>query len=115
MPAKTKRIIKNEVAENVEMIHKAQNEISQEELLETMMEQSKILQKRREVSEQTIETKTVENKTITNTVDRQITERTEDITEMIRQGVRQQMGTISDQVFRKLEKKMESEKRRRGL
>ncbi|MBE5846485.1 MAG: hypothetical protein E7300_02275 [Lachnospiraceae bacterium] len=115
MPAKAKRIIRNEVAENVEMIHKAQNEISQEELLETMMEQSKILQKRREVNEQTIETKTVENKTITNTVDRQITERTEDITEMIRQGVRQQMGTISDQVFRKLEKKMESEKRRRGL
>ncbi|MCR4705562.1 MAG: hypothetical protein K5641_05800 [Lachnospiraceae bacterium] len=115
LPARGGSITKNEASENVEMIHKTQNEISQEELLETMMEQSRMLQKRQEVKEQNVETRTIENKTITNTVDRQFTERTEDITEMIREGVRRQMGTISDQVFRKLEKKMESEKRRRGL
>ena len=39
---------------------------------------------------------------------------TEDITEMIQKGVRQQMGELSEQIYSRLEKRLQNEKKRRG-
>ena len=39
---------------------------------------------------------------------------TGDLTELIQKGVQKQIGIISDQIYTKLEKRLQNEKKRRG-
>ena len=43
-----------------------------------------------------------------------VTQTTEDITELVNRTLSRQMKTISDQVYRQMEKRLQSERNRRG-
>ena len=56
------------------------------------------------------------NTTVIQSGERNFTEQElYNIQDMVRQGVRSQMGTISEQVMQKLEKRLRNEKSRRGI
>lgn len=55
---------------------------------------------------------TVVNQTTTHTMSR---EETEDIARLVEQGVRRQIGTIAGEVYQRLEKRLKTEKARRGI
>lgn len=101
-------------AERISMVYKTQNQILEEEMLEELLEQTRRLQSETRIREtveehnQVVHTKTVQHTT------QQILQETQDLTEMIQKGVQKQIGTISDQVYNRLEKRLQNEKRRRG-
>ena len=40
---------------------------------------------------------------------------TGDLTELVEKGIRQQMGVLSEQIYSRLEKRLQNEKKRRGF
>ena len=51
---------------------------------------------------------------VTQAQHRLVAETTEDVTEVINRTLARQMRTISDQVYRQIERKLQSERSRRG-
>ena len=66
------------------------------------------------MEEVTQNSKTVERH-ITNQTTHEITRETENLTEMISRGVQGRIGDITDQVYNRLEKRLQNERRRRGI
>lgn len=62
-----------------------------------------------------IQNEDVYQKTVTNKVNYIQLQESEELTNMIANNVKEQLGNLSEQVYRKLEKRMDSEKRRRGM
>lgn len=99
----------------VSMIHKQEKQSVEEEVLQEILEQN-----RRNVTEKKEQEILQSQKSTITTVHRQeetrITEKNmQDITRLIDQGVKRQIGSISDQVYHRLEKKLSNEKKRRGF
>ena len=97
------------------MIHKKEKQFVEEEVLQELLEKN-----RRNLQEKKEEEVILNQKhTVTKVHHQEQTEITEkhlqDITRMIDQGVKRQIGTISDQVYHRLERKLSNEKKRRGF
>lgn len=104
------------VREQVELFHK-QNETSiNEELLQELENRSRktVQSEIHTVNEQVQETNHV-TELVTNKVNELKLEQDQNIERLVSQNVRQQLNTLSNQVFSKLEKRMDSERRRRGI
>ena len=94
--------------------HQTENEIT-EEIMEQLMNQNRVLENQTRVREEvTQNSKTVERH-ITNQTTHEITRETENLTEMISRGVQGRIGDITDQVYNRLEKRLQNERRRRGI
>ncbi len=99
---------------DVSIVHKSTNNEINEEMLSELLEQNRLLKNNvtvnREIFEQqtTVETKTVQQNTTTVVQDQQ------NINELIQRGVQRQIGSISDQIYSKLERRLQNEKKRRG-
>ena len=52
--------------------------------------------------------------TYTNVNTQQIVQQNENVEELVRQGVQRELGSLSEKIYHRLEKRLESEKRRRG-
>ena len=95
------------------MVHRAPEPSVSEELLE-LLEQRR-LNETHEVTETHTVTKEQVNQTEVNNVRQQVVEKsTEDITEMINRTLARQIGTISDRVYGQMERRLRSERARRG-
>ena len=101
----------------VETVHRTTETLTQEELNDQISLLENNISKKidKEVKTETItEQNVINNRTIetSQTISNQLT--TYDIEKMIENGVKSQMGTISNQVIGKLERQMRNEKIRRG-
>lgn len=110
-----KKVVHEKIRPAVTMVHKQEKQFLAEEELQEILDQSrKVIQEKK--AEQVVIN---ERNTVTKVHHQEQTEVTEkhmqDITRMIDQGVKRQIGTISDQVYHRLERKLSNEKKRRGF
>lgn len=109
-------VTEEERRNRIALVHRQQteNEIT-EEIMEQLMNQNRVLENQTRVMEEvTQNSKTVERR-ITNQTTHEITRETENLTEMISRGVQGRIGDITDQVYNRLEKRLQNERRRRGI
>ena len=97
----------------VRFVHKQAAPDVTEELLEQLTEQRRSELQRTESHQQVTrqESRQVDVKQIEKTV---VSQTTEDITELVNRTLARQMRTISDQVYRQMEKRLQTERSRRG-
>lgn len=102
-----------------DLFFKRDEHLTQEELTEILdtYRSRETRQQRFEGSAQDIvETRTINTSTVTNNTQRNLSAtELENIEDLVNRGVRSQMGAISEQVLKKLEKRLNNEKSRRGL
>jgi len=97
----------------VEIVHKQAPPDISEELLERI-EENRLQQTVRNETSETVNTETAHHIDVKQ-VEKQIVTRTnEDITELVNRTLAKQMRTISDQVYRQMEKRLQTERSRRG-
>ncbi len=104
--------------EKIGLVHRREETLSAEEINETLAQMRKDINKNR--VEENIHTditdsrQNVRRETSTQTTT--ITEHDRaDIQDLVNQGLRRQVGTISEEVLRKLERRLSNEKSRRGI
>lgn len=98
----------------IALIHKSTRQETNQEMLEYLMEQNRTVQGKRLVDHEEVRDRQTVNRTLHQETRQVINRESEDITEMIRKGVRQQMGVLSEQIYSRLEKRLQNEKKRRG-
>ena len=97
----------------VRFVHKqVTNEVT-EELLE-QLQQQRTQNTVRTVTEQETTQQTIHQVDVRQMEHQVVTQTTEDITELVNRTLSRQMKTISDQVYRQMEKRLQSERNRRG-
>lgn len=98
-----------------ELIHKVtQNEVS-EEVMEELRNVNRTITRNVEQYTETLIEDTDTYKSVTNRINHLQLQQKDELTNLIASNVKEQLGNLSDQVYRKLEKRMDSERRRRGL
>ena len=100
----------------IALVHKQQteNEIT-EEIMEQLMNQNRVIENQTRVMEEVTQNSRTVERRITNQTTHEITQQTENLTEMISRGVQGRIGDITDQVYNRLEKRLQNERRRRGI
>lgn len=101
--------------QNIELYHKVADSNLSEELLEEIKNVNRSFSKNIEQHTEQIEESTDMYRTVTNYVNHIQLQQNEELSAIIANNVKEQVGNLTDQVYRKLEKRMDSEKRRRGL
>ena len=99
---------------SVSLVHKSVENQIDEEMLEQILNQNRTTREKVQVEEQEREEKQVRHTTIHRQEQNTLIKEAEDLTELIQRGVQRQIGNISDQVYSKLEKRLQNEKKRRG-
>ncbi|MBQ3546035.1 MAG: hypothetical protein IJA34_13800 [Lachnospiraceae bacterium] len=99
---------------DVGMIHKVEEQVITEELINTI--RNKTVDN---VKEETVEHNQIHNvnrneKTINETVNQIKVSNQENIEEIVKQNVKKQLNQLTDQVYGKIEKKLQTERKRRG-
>ncbi len=103
-------------AQDVHLIHRLQEREVNEELLEQLMEQNRLQSRSTQVNR----TEEITTQTVNQTLERRqiqnqsLVQETENLSELIQEGVQRQVNALSEQVYHKLEKRLQNEKRRRG-
>ena len=105
---------KEEYFRTVSLVHKEEEKLINEELLQNIR-----MQTQQTVREQTVEHRSInENKVIETNVQQttqQITaQQMANMEAMVQQNVQKQIGQLSDKIYGKLEKKLQTERKRRG-
>lgn len=104
-----------ESVENIQLIHKHTENILSEDILEELQYQNQVLQKKTEVMTQEEETnRTVVTKNNINTTNQIVEQTTQDVTNLVKEGLQRNLNSISEQVYNRLEKKLVTERKRRG-
>lgn len=113
-PVQSATVHRTERIRNVDLVHKVEEQLITEELIDTIRSQT-IDNRREEIVEH--------NQVKVNTNERQIQEtinnvkitKQDNIEEIVQQNVKKQLNQISDQVYGKIEKKLQTERKRRGF
>lgn len=84
------------------------------EAAENIVSPATVSSRMEEVNEQTHTQRIVTKQQVNTRVDQLVRKNSEHIHEMINRGVQRQLNTISEQVYHKLEKKLSSDRKRRG-
>lgn len=100
--------------QQVELVHKVEEQLINEELLEEIRGQSQKTVKTEQTEETTVQNQREVHQVVQEAVKRIQTNRMEDIEEIVQQSVKRQLNNLSDQVYGKLEKKLQTERKRRG-
>ena len=98
----------------IALFHKSTQQQIDQEMLESLMEQNRTTQGKRLVDHEEVQDRQTVSRTVHQQTQQVVNRETEDITEMIQKGVRQQMGELSEQIYSRLEKRLQNEKKRRG-
>lgn len=101
------------LSRQVELVHKAEEQVISEEMLEEIRLRERT-RKEEHREETTVQQNRVTQKTVEETVNHIQLRQTEDIEELIRQNMKKQLGNLSDQVYGRLERKLQMERKRRG-
>ena len=102
------------VYRSISLVHREEEQIN-EELLETIRQRTQSV-----VREETHEERNIQKSSVTETKLQETSnhirlEQTEDVEELIRQKLQQSLGRISDQVYGRIEKRLQTERKRRGI
>lgn len=97
----------------VQFVHKQAAEWINEELL-TQLDRQRSTTVQQETTAQTIHRQEREQVEINRAAQQLVTQTSEDITALINRTLAKQMGTISDKVYRQMEKRLQTERYRRG-
>ena len=98
----------------VDIIHKTEEQLVTEELLETIQNHQRNIRKEEHREETMLHRDQINETMVQNTINRTQMNQIENIDELVQQTVRKQMNHISDQVYGKIEKKLATERKRRG-
>lgn len=117
------RVVRKETTErqiigdvgSVELIHKTNETDVNEELLEEIRNVNRNVNRSVEEHDENIQESRDIYRTITNQVNHVEVADQKEIATMVAYNVQDQLGTLSEQVYRRLEKRLDTEKRRRGL
>ena len=108
-------VVQKEVRrQQVELVHKVEEQLLNEELLEEIRQQNQKSIKTEQTEETTIQNKAEVHQVVQDYINRVQTNRVEDIEEIVQQSVKRQLSNLSEQVYGKLEKKLQTERKRRG-
>ena len=101
--------------EKVNLTYKTDTQVEMDqEVIEQLLQQNKSIENRTKVLEEvTQKNQTVEHRVI-NQNTKEIIEQTENLTELINRGVQTKISEIADQVYSKLERRLQNERKRRG-
>lgn len=115
IPEQTVRKLEQVTHSQVSLIHKsAENQVN-EEFLQQVMEQNRLQSQKTVIQEDVQERRESTKRTIYQQDQKTLFKETQDLQELIRKGVQSQVGSISDQVYSNLEKRLQREKKRRGF
>jgi hypothetical protein len=95
------------------IVLRRQDNTAMEELVERLEEQRVRQQENRTIYEESVRNTTVRTE-LEDQMRSVVTHSTEDITELINRTMARQMNTITDQVYRQMERKLQTERSRRG-
>lgn len=96
------------------LVHKQQEQQLDEEMITELIAQNRRLSQNIHTTTEQQTNLEQTKRTVTNVQSTQLQEQTENVTELVRQGVQRELGELSDRIYSKLEKRLEAEKRRRG-
>ncbi|MCD8130236.1 MAG: hypothetical protein LUE16_02980 [Lachnospiraceae bacterium] len=100
--------------QNISLVHRSlENQIDEEELRELLSE-NRLLQRDTNVTNRVEEVNREENVTVRQQTTNTQYDEKEDIERLIQRGVQRQMGVLTDQIYSRLERRLENEKKRRG-
>lgn len=104
------------VENDISLIHRSTENQLNEEMLQELLSQTRLLNRQTEVTQKEETSTQIVNRTVNHQEvhQRTLVEDTENINEMIREGVQRQINALSEQVYNKLEKRLQNERRRRG-
>ena len=100
---------------DVALVHRSQEQQVDEEFVQQMIEQNNRVNRTVHTQNETVTNYDTTARTYQNVNTAQVVEQTENVSELVRQGVQRELGALSEKIYRKLEKRLESEKRRRGF
>ena len=98
----------------MQLVHKVEEQLMNEELLEEMRAQSQRMIKTQQVEEIHTQNDKVVHQVVQEMVNKVQMNRVDNIEELVQQSVKRQLNQLSDQVYTKLEKKLQTERKRRG-
>lgn len=98
----------------VDIVHKAEEQLLSEEMMETIRMEQQRVRKEEHTQESTLEQNKIHQTEIQNAISHTQVNRLENIDELVQQTVRKQLNHLSDQVYGKIEKKLVTERKRRG-
>lgn len=110
-----RRETENRRTSRLELLHREQETALDEELLESLRTASRQTTREEVHTGEQHNERSVVEQTVTNRVNALELHNEEELAEMVSRNIRQQLRGMSDQVYRKLEKRMDSERRRRGI
>nr|MCR5451424.1 hypothetical protein [Lachnospiraceae bacterium] len=107
--------IEEKTVDNISFVHKTmENEIDEERITDIINTTKKELQTN-EVINKTVEVNKTEEVKVKEIINEKIEAETEKLNARINEGVKEQVGVLTDRVYRQIEKKLDNEKKRRGL
>ena len=99
----------------VSLVHKASEHQINQEMLESLMEQNRITRGKTQVTHEETRDHNIVSRTMHQETRQVVKKETGDLTELVEKGIRQQMGVLSEQIYSRLEKRLQNEKKRRGF
>ena len=101
-------------SQQIEFVHKKEEQLISEELLEEIRTQSQKTIQNRETEEITVKNEREVHQVVQEAINRIQTNRVDNIEELVQQSVKRQLNQLSEQVYSKMEKKLQTERKRRG-
>lgn len=102
-------------AQPVSIVHKTMEQGLDEEIVEEMIKKHQVVTKQQDTVTKTVTEQHVTNEQIQHVVEERMVQNIQDINEEMKKSLQRQMGEISEQVYHRLEKRLQSERRRRGF
>ena len=102
-------------AQPVSIVHKTVEQGLDEEMIEEMVKKHQVVTKQQDTVTKTVTEQHVTNEQIQHVVEERMVQNIQDINEEMKKNLQRQMGEISEQVYHRLEKRLQSERRRRGF
>ena len=99
---------------DVTLVHRSQEQQLDEEEIRQLIEQNRTQTRTVHTQNESVTNYDTTQRQFTNVNTQQIMEQTENVSELVRQGVQRELGALSEKIYHKLEKRLEAEKRRRG-
>lgn len=97
------------------LVHKEQETLDTEELMNAITLQKTETKVRELVTRNEVTNEQVVNNEVRREITNIVREQTDNVEMMVKQNINSQIGKISDEVYGKIEKKLQNERKRRGL
>lgn len=109
-------VTEEEHRSQIALVHRQQteNEIT-EEIMEQLLNRNRVMENQTRVTEEVTQNSRTLERRVTNQTTQEITQQTDNLTELISRGVQGRIGDITEQVYNRLEKRLQNERRRRGI